>query len=152
GYKIKTPMLDAFAQHAARFETVISQVPLTLSSHCTIMTGLYPEQHGVLNNENFVLPAKVPTLAQIFHDNGYATGAVVGSFSLDSSFGINHGFEFYEDKIGKGHDPEENRFAERRAETVWTLGRSWLEKQERRPWFCFLHFFDPHTGYNPPAP
>ena len=151
GYKTPTPAIDALAAKSVLFENAISQVPLTLPSHCSILTGLYPEQHGVRNNESFALATKFLTLAEIFRENGYATGAVVGSFSLDSTFGVNQGFGFYEDEIGQGHDPEINRQVERRAETVWKLSRKWLEEQ-KGPWLCFLHFFDPHTGYTPPSP
>jgi len=151
GYSKRTPVIDALAAKSVLFETAISQVPMTLPSHCTIFTGLYPDQHGVRNNENFVLSDKNRTLATVFRENGYATGAVVGSFSLDSVFGVDRGFEFYEDRIGQGHDPELNRNAERRAEAVWQIGRKWLEKQ-KASWFCFLHFFDPHATYTPPTP
>jgi arylsulfatase A-like enzyme/Tfp pilus assembly protein PilF len=151
GYSKRTPAIDSLAAKSALFENTISQVPLTLPSHCTIFTGLYPDQHGVRNNENFKLDSKHVTLAELFRQNGYSTGAVIGSFSLDSSFGPNQGFQFYEDKIGTGHDPETNRHVERRGDAVWKLGKKWLEEQEG-PWFCFLHFFDPHFGYNPPKP
>ena len=150
GHSKKTPAIDSFATKSVLFENTISQVPLTLPSHSSIFTGLYPDQHGVRNNENFVLDEKYVTLAELFRQNGYATGAVIGSFSLDSSFQVDQGFQFYEDKIGSGHDPEANRHVERRAETVWKLGRQWLETQ-KGSWFCFLHFFDPHFGYNPPS-
>ena len=150
GYSKRTPSIDSFATKSVLFENAISQVPLTLPSHSSIFTGLYPDQHGVRNNENFVLDKKYVTLAELFRQNGYATGAVIGSFSLDSSFQVDQGFQFYEDKIGSGHDPEANRHVERRAETVWKLGRQWLETQ-KGSWFCFLHFFDPHFGYNPPS-
>ncbi|PWT91831.1 MAG: hypothetical protein C5B54_04570 [Acidobacteria bacterium] len=151
GYSKTTPAIDALAAKAVVFEQAISQVPLTLPSHCTIMTGQYPNQHGVRNNENFVLPASSKTLASVFRENGYNTGAVVGSFSLDSIFGINQGFQFYEDQIGKSHDPETERYVERKAETVWKLGSKWIDAQ-KGPWFCFLHFFDPHAAYAPPPP
>lgn len=151
GSKQKTPNIDAFAGKSVLFENVISQIPLTLPSHCTILTGLYPHEHGVLNNEAYILPPRVKTLAELFQANGYATGAVIGSFSLDSTFGLNQGFSSYDDRIGTGHDPETARYLERRAATVWSLGKEWM-KAQKRPWFCFLHFFDPHTGYNPPEP
>jgi arylsulfatase A-like enzyme len=151
GYSKRTPAIDSLATKSALFENAISQVPLTLPSHCTIFTGLYPDQHGVRNNENFKLDSRHVTLAELFQKNGYSTGAVIGSFSLNSSFGPNQGFQFYEDKIGSGHDPEKNRHVERRGDAVWKLGKKWLEEQ-KGPWFCFLHFFDPHFGYNPPAP
>jgi arylsulfatase A-like enzyme len=149
GHSQKTPAIDSLASKGVLFENAISQVPLTLPSHSSIFTGLYPDQHGVRNNENFVLDQKHTTLAELFRQNGYATGAVVGSFSLDSSFQVDQGFQFYEDKIGTTHDPEVDRHVERRAESVWKLGRSWIESQ-KGPWFCFLHFFDPHFPYNPP--
>ena len=151
GGAVKTPAIDALAAQSVLFENAISQVPLTLPSHSTIFTGLYPPHHGVRNNENFVLPDRVATVSEAFRSNGYSTGAVIGSFSLDSSFGVSQGFHFYEDTIGQGHDPEINRHVERRAETVWRLGRNWLEKQNG-PWFAFLHFFDPHFPFNPPPP
>ena len=150
GYAKPTPAFDNLARKAVVFRNAISQAPLTLPSHCTILSGLYPDQHGVRNNENFVLPGSVETLAEVFRENHYATGAVVGSFSLDSSFGLNQGFQMYDDRIGPGHDPEINRNVERRAATVWAAGRKWIDSQ-KSPWFCFLHFFDPHTAYNPPA-
>lgn len=151
GYSMATPAIDSLAERSVVFETVIAQVPLTLPSHCSILTGLYPNQHGVRNNENFILPDRVVTVAELFRLNGYATGAVVGSFSLDSTFGLKQGFDYYDDKIAPEKDPSVRRDAERKAESVWKLGRAWLEKQKGL-WFCFLHFFDPHTAYNPPQP
>lgn len=147
----RTPAFDALAARSVVFEQAISQVPLTLPSHTTILTGLYPDQHGIRNNENFVLSPAITTVAEVFRAHGYATGAVVGSFSLDSSFGLNQGFQEYDDRMGKGDDPSANRYLERRALTVWKLGSAWIQKQ-KQPWFCFLHFFDPHTAYNPPPP
>lgn len=151
GYKASTPAIDALAAKSVLFENAISQVPLTLPSHSTILTGLFPDRHGVRNNENFVLDPKIKTLAEHFRKNGYETGAVVGSFSLDSSFGLDQGFQFYEDEMGQGPDDSVNRYVERRAEKVAKIGQTWMNNR-RGSWFCFLHFFDPHTGYNPPAP
>src|SRR5262245_11746363 len=76
GYSKGTPAIDSLAAKSVLFENTISQVPLTLPSHCTILTGLYPDQHGVRNNENFVLASKFVTLAELFQQNGYSTGAV----------------------------------------------------------------------------
>ena len=151
GAKTPTPAFDSLAARSVVFEQAISQVPLTLPSHTSLLTGLFPDQHGVRNNENFALSSDALTLAEVFQSHGFSTGAVVGSFSLDSSFGLSQGFQEYEDHIGAGDDPSANRYLERRAATVWKLGRSWIEEQ-KQPWFCFLHFFDPHTGYNPPPP
>lgn len=148
GNSQKTPAIDSLAAHSVLFENTISQVPLTLPSHATILTGLFPPQHGIRNNEIFVLPQKITTLAEIFQKNGYKTGAVVGSFALDSGFGIAQGFDQYDDQIDPGSNSE-TPYVERRAEAVWNHGRQWIEKRTS-PWFCFLHFYDPHTAYAPP--
>jgi arylsulfatase A-like enzyme/Tfp pilus assembly protein PilF len=146
----KTAAIDSLAARSVLFENTISQVPLTLPSHSTILTGLFPPQHGIRNNEIFVLPQKITTIAEMFQNNGYKTGAVVGSFALDSGFGIAQGFDQYDDQIDPGNNSE-TPYVERRAETVWNHGRQWIEKQTS-PWFCFLHFYDPHTAYTPPKP
>lgn len=151
GYDVRTPAIDALAAKSVLFENAISQVPLTLPSHATILTGLFPDQHGVRNNENFVLDQKIKTLAEHFRVNGYETGAVIGSFSLDSSFGLDQGFQFYEDDMGQGPDHSINRYVERKADKVAGIAQVWINNR-KVPWFCFLHFFDPHTAYNPPAP
>lgn len=150
GNSEKTPAIDSLAARSVLFENTISQVPLTLPSHATILTGLFPPQHGIKNNEIFVLPEKVTTLAEIFQKNGYKTGAVVGSFALDSGFGIAQGFDQYDDQIDPGGNAE-TPYVERRADAVWSRGRQWIEHQ-KSPWFCFLHFYDPHTAYAPPKP
>lgn len=150
GNSLKTPAIDSLAARSVLFENTISQVPLTLPSHATILTGLFPPQHGIRNNEIFVLPQKITTLAEVFQKNGYKTGAVVGSFALDSGFGIAQGFDQYDDQIDPGNNSE-TPYVERRADTVWNHGRQWIEKQTS-PWFCFLHFYDPHTAYAPPKP
>ena len=146
----KTPAMDNFADRSVLFENTISQAPLTLPSHATILTGLFPPQHGIRNNEIFVLPKKITTLAEIFQKNGYKTGAVVGSFALDSGFGIAQGFDQYDDQIDPGSNSE-TPYVERRADAVWKHGHQWIEEQ-KSPWFCFLHFYDPHTAYAPPKP
>jgi arylsulfatase A-like enzyme/Tfp pilus assembly protein PilF len=150
GNSQKTPAIDSLAARSVLFENTISQVPLTLPSHATILTGLFPPQHGIRNNEIFVLPQKITTLAEMFQKNGYNTGAVVGSFALDSGFGIAQGFDQYDDQIDPGNNSE-TPYVERHADTVWNRGRQWIEKQTS-PWFCFLHFYDPHTAYAPPKP
>lgn len=150
GNSQKTPAIDGLAASSVLFENTISQVPLTLPSHATILTGLFPPQHGIKNNEIFVLPEKITTLAEMFQKNGYKTEAVVGSFALDSGFGIAQGFDQYDDQIDPGSNAE-TPYVERRADAVWNHGRQWIEKQTS-PWFCFLHFYDPHTAYAPPKP
>ena len=96
GYKsIKTPNIDSLAKKGTLFTNAYSPVPLTLPSHVSILTGQYPVSHGVHNNGTFVLPDSADTLAEILHNHGYKTGAVVASHVLASQFGLGKGFDYF---------------------------------------------------------
>src|SRR3954469_726023 len=88
-----TPALDQFAATAARFTAAVTQVPLTLPAHATILTGLHPARHGVRTNDGFQLAAAVPTLADALRQGGYATGAFIGGYPLRGSSGLSRGFD-----------------------------------------------------------
>ena len=153
GYRqIKTPTLDALAAQGVIFTKAITPAPLTLPAHSSIMTGQYPIQHGVRNNGNFVLGKGAHTLAEIMRENGYRTGACVGAFVLDSIFGLNQGFDFYEDRFPARGKPMEVLYNDRKAGEVTHIGLNWLEKNRGKKFFLWLHYFDPHATYSPPAP
>src|SRR6202046_3667969 len=95
--QVHTPNIDMLAADGIRFTTVITAAPLTLPSHCSIMTGTYPMFHGVRDNVGYRLDPSIETLAQILQGHGYATGAFVGAYVLDHSFGLGTGFDFYYD-------------------------------------------------------
>lgn len=147
----KTPNLDALAREGIRFENVYAQVPLTLPSHCSIMTGTYPVRHGVHNNGTYVLGRDHTTLAKILKDNGFQTAAFVASFSVDSRFGLNQGFDLYDDNFQPGL-PFKPANSERKAAEVAALFSAWLEKNAANRFFAWVHFFDPHLPYDPPPP
>src|SRR5882672_4216383 len=92
-----TPALDRFAQSAARFTAAVTQVPLTLPAHATILTGLYPARHGARTNDGFRLAPGVPTLAEALRTRQYATGAFIGGYPLHASTGLARGFDRYDD-------------------------------------------------------
>ena len=145
GYvKGSTPNLDALAQNGVRFTDAYAQVPLTLPSHCSIMTGTYPTSHGVRNNGSYALSPDKLTLAKILKAQGFKTAAFVSSFSLDSRFGLDLGFDVYDDEFQEGSP------AERRAEFVFPVFSDWIDKIKEERFFCWLHFFDPHLPYSPP--
>ncbi len=125
---------------------------VTLPSHANILTGLHPYQHGVRENSGFKLSPAVPTLATILARAGYATGAFVGAFPLDSRFGLDRGFTVYDDEYPKGSDLDEFRFAERRGDQVVGRALAWFEAQAGKPRFLWVHLFDPHAPYEPPSP
>ncbi|MBN2372422.1 tetratricopeptide repeat protein [bacterium] len=153
GYKnIKTPNIDKLASEGAIFSQTISPVPITLPSHSSIMTGLYPVQHGVRNNGNFSLSRDAVTIAEIMRENGYQTGACVGSFILDSIFGLDQGFDYYDDNFTPGKKRSNFLYNERKAGDVTRIGIQWLEKHKDNKFFLWLHYYDPHSPYFPPFP
>ena len=156
GYKtIQTPNMDRLAADGVRFQSVVSQVPLTLPSHCTIMTGAYPVFHGVRDNVGYRLSQSKITLATILRNQGYRTAAFVGAYVLNAKFGLSQGFDHYDDKIeGPSHSgPAVNlNQVERPAGEVISRALAWLNAQTRTPFFIWIHLYDPHDPYQPPAP
>ena len=105
GYSaVATPALDALARDAIVYDNAVSQVPLTLPSHASLLTGLYPFENGVRDNLGYRLDAARPTLASFLSARGYATGAAVSAVVLDHATGISRGFAFYDDRI-EGTEP-----------------------------------------------
>jgi len=146
---VKTPNIDSLARSGIYFKNVYTPVPLTLPAHCSILTGTYPIYHQVRNHGYYVLDQRIETLAEILKRNGYITSAFVSSFTVDSRFGLDQGFDVYNDNLSikiKGYD------SERKAEKVFEDFSQWFHKNSTEKFFCWLHFFDPHDPYDPPEP
>jgi arylsulfatase A-like enzyme/Tfp pilus assembly protein PilF len=149
GYnKIQTPHIDKLAENALIFKKAYSSVPLTLPSHVSILTGTYPPFNGVRDNGIFYLRPQFTTLAEIFRDHGYNTGAVIGSVVLNKLYGVGQGFDFYEDRI-QSKEKFKDSPSERNAESVNKIVFDWFGKRDRRPFFLWIHYYDPHTPYDP---
>jgi arylsulfatase A-like enzyme/thioredoxin-like negative regulator of GroEL len=135
-----------------RFTRAHAHAPLTLPAHTSILTGLVPATHGVHNNGVAGLDAQTPTLAGQLHAAGYRTGAFVGAFVLDARFGLSRGFDVYDDKVGSDTGPITFAFAERRADQVTKVAGDWITRAPgpERPWFAWIHLFDPHAPYRAP--
>ncbi len=151
GARLPTPRLDALARRGVWFTSARTPVPLTLPSHASILTGLHPLQHGVLNNGSFRLGPEALSLAEILSQRGWRTGAVVASFTLDAQFGLAQGFEEYDDPLS-GADPGGLEGPERAAASVTERALDWLRRRGDGPFFLWVHYFDPHTPYAPPEP
>ena len=152
GYqRAKTPNLDRLAAKGVEFLNVYCQVPLTTPSHCSILTGTYPLYHQVRNNGAYVLSAELTTLAEVLDDKGFATAAFVSSFTVDSRFGLDQGFEIYDDKFAEAQAFKAPN-SERKAEKTFEAFSRWLGRNQARPFFCWVHYYDPHLPYDPPAP
>jgi arylsulfatase A-like enzyme len=145
-----TPNIDAIAEEAMLFENAVSPVPLTLPAHCSMLTGTYPLYHGVHDNLKYHLDKTNITIAEILQGYGYTTAAFVSSFVLDNRFGLGQGFNSYNDHFDKPTAAEEDK--ERRGGEVSRLACRFLEEHRDESFFLFLHYFDPHTDYNPPEP
>jgi len=139
----------------------VTAVPITTPSHSTIMTGRYPLAHGVRDNGLFVLGDEQQTLAEILHDQGYATAAAVGAFPLTKQFGLDQGFDLYDDHLtGLEEDFTGHRavakdrlfFDERRAAQVNEAIIPWLDQRGSDPFFLWVHYFDAHQPFEPPPP
>lgn len=152
GYDVETPNLDHLAASGTAFTHVVTAAPLTLPSHTSLFTGLYPPSHGVRANGVFRVADDVETLAEVFRDEGFATGAFVGSFVLESRFGLDQGFDVYDDDLPDENSVNKIYFRERRAKEVVARATAWIRKRSDAPFFAWVHVFDPHAPYDPPSP
>ncbi len=151
GYNIETPHLDALAFGGARFLNAVCQVPLTLPSHASILTGTNPPFHQIKNNGTYFLDENLTTLAEILKQEGYQTAAFIGAFPLGSQFGLDQGFDLYDDGFKnpdhlKGYEPQ------RVAAQVFERTAEWFDLNSRDSFFVWVHYYDPHLPYTPPPP
>ena len=146
----KTPNLDRLAQKGIMFENCHAPVPITFPSHCSIFTGYYPIAHQVRSNGLFFLNRNKITLAEKMKEQGYHTFAAVASFVLLSKFGLDQGFDIYDDSLKV--DRMINNFeSEIDAEQVYSKFSRWFKKLDKeKKFFAWIHFYDPHTPYEPP--
>lgn len=149
---IDTPHLDRLAAEGVRFDQVATTTPLTLPAHASILTGRYPFHHGVRDNLNFRLSDEATTLAEVLATAGYATGAFVGASVLDIRTGLARGFDTYSDPGGMLAPARARPVlqVERRGGQVASEALSWIANQQS--FFAWVHLFDPHAPYAPPAP
>ncbi len=142
GYERNTsPNIDRLAREGVLFENALSQAPWTTASFATILTSLYPTQHGANGLSNH-LRATVPTLATLLKASGYATGAIVNAPALKPEYGVNRGFDHYDvaaDQI-------------RTADQTTAAAIRWIDLNKDRAFFMFVHYFDTHIPYSPPRP
>lgn len=148
---LETPRIDSLARKGVVFTRAFAHTPTTLPSHTNILLGTTPLYHGVHDNSNFIVSDEFLTLAEHLKGNGYATGAFVGAFPLDSRFGLTQGFDVYDDNYGTDIS-QIFAFVERKAEVVVERSLKWLDSQQGNPWFLWIHCFDPHQRYDPPEP
>ena len=149
GGRAITPNLDRLAATGARFAFAHAHAVVTLPSHATILTGRYPYEHGIRDNTGYRLAPGQATAASLLKARGFATGAFVGGFPLDHRFGLDAGFDVYDDKLDPARSGEAGD-RERRADAVVRSATDWIGRQAGK-WFTWVHVYDPHATYSPPA-
>jgi arylsulfatase A-like enzyme/Tfp pilus assembly protein PilF len=154
GYKnVKTPNLDRLAKDSFIFEDAVSQVPLTLPSHTSMMTGRLPIGHGVRDNAGFFLDPSETTLAEELKGLGYSTAAFVSAFVLDSKWQLDQGFDLYYDNFNLAQFQDVNPGEiQRKAEDTEIEASHWLDANKDHKFFAWVHYYDPHEPYDPPEP
>lgn len=153
-----TPSLDRLAREGVRFDAATANAPLTLVSHASLLSGLLPPHHGLRNNGAGSFPPERETLATVLSAAGMRTAAFVAAFVLDRRFGLDRGFSVYDDEIEREVGARPDLEAERRGDRVMDRALAWLggegapEGEGERPFFVWIHLYDPHAPYAPPAP
>jgi arylsulfatase A-like enzyme/Tfp pilus assembly protein PilF len=145
-----TPLLDRLAERGVVFRQAHAHNVVTLPSHSNILSGRLPFQHGVRDNAGFRFPKGTPTLATMLKAAGYRTGAFVSAFTLDSRFGLDQGFDVYDDRFDSPAGPL--ALPERHGPETVAAALRWLAQADGRPTFCWIHVYEPHAPYVPPEP
>ncbi len=154
--EVSTPYIDDLAARGVRFDQAIVQIPLTTPSHASILTGTYPQVHQIRDIGGFTLEKQVPTLAGIARAAGYETAAFVAAAVLNRRYGLDKGFDIYNDDMAGSVDSDKlpGVVAEVRADVVSRRAIDWLEARQNRskPFLLWVHYYDPHFPYDPPPP
>ena len=148
---VATPNIDAFRADSILFERAYSHVPMTLPSHTSILTGMLPADTGVHDNVGFRV-GNTPMIQELLKKNGYATGAAVSAFVLRKETNISRGFDFYDDEVEPQGDDRMIGRVQRDGHATEKVLEKWLDDHSDKPFFAFLHLYEPHTPYTPPEP
>ena len=151
---IQTPALDSLARDGMRFTQAFTPSPITNTAHTSILTGLLPSVHGV-TDFGIPLDKAFPTWAELLQHNGYATAAFIGSVVLDARTlapGLDRGFDAYDNFPAKAPPGQHWGYVERRGIEVARRAETWMSGHSRKPRFVWVHLYDPHDPYQPPAP
>jgi choline-sulfatase len=144
-----TPHIEALAREGIVFRNAWAHSPLTLPSHLSVFTGMLPPEHGVRDNAGYRFDGVAhPTLAAVLRGNGYRTGAAVSAYVLRAATGVGSGFDDYDDAIGIV-DGAPVGALQRAGEVSEAIAEKWIAARSEKPFFFFLHLYEPHTPYTP---
>ena len=151
---IQTPAIDSLARDGIRFTEAFTPSPITNTAHTSILTGLLPSVHGV-TNFGIPLATTYPTWAELLKQKGYQTAGFIGAVILDSrtlSPGLDRGFDYYDNFPPDAKEGEHWGAVERRGADVVQRAETWMDAHPANPRFVWVHLYDPHDPYEPPAP
>ena len=152
GYsKIATPSIDALAHDGIVFDSAWAHAPQTLPSHTSILTGRLPFEHGVRDNMGFSVKDGEQTLASLLRGRGYATGGFVSAYVLRHETGIAQGFDVYDDHLPPTSPEKATGEVQRDGSETLGVAEKWLDGLSAHKFFLFLHLYEPHSPYTPPA-
>jgi len=150
---VKTPVLDRIAEHGIVFENAFAVAPLTLPAHTSINTGLLPPHTGVRNNGIHYAKDELTTLAEKFKEKGFRTAAFVSAAVLSRHYGLSQGFDVYDDDLSTSSIRAPGVVPDRPAVETVKAAEKWLDTlEDGDKYFLWVHFYDPHSVYNPPPP
>jgi choline-sulfatase len=146
-----TPALFELSKECVVFERAYTTAPITLPAHSSMMTGLYPLRHGVRDNGLTELSSEATTLAELASEAGFETAAFIAARVLSKSFGLGQGFDVYDQPSMNSSPKVVRHIQERKAPDVTAKAVEWLRGRDKeRPFFLWVHYFDPHVPYEPP--
>jgi arylsulfatase A-like enzyme/Flp pilus assembly protein TadD len=148
--RVRTPWIDRLAREGVRFDAAHAHNVVTLPSHVNMLTGLLPFEHGVRDNNGFRVPKDAKTLAALLKPRGYRSGGFVSAFVLDERFGLGSGFDRWDSRVAGGEWSRGFLMPERPGPVTVAEALRWLAAGSR-PSFAFVHLYEPHSPYQPPA-
>ncbi|MGE0812808.1 MAG: sulfatase-like hydrolase/transferase [Vicinamibacterales bacterium] len=152
GYaKVRTPALDALARDGVLFERAYSHSPQTLPAHTSILSGRLPFEHGVRDNIGFAVKPGERLLPGLLHERGYATAGVVSAYVLRKDVGLDQGFDLYDSALAIQSPELSVGQVQRDGAESLTIAEQWIGQRQDPRWFLFLHLYEPHKPYAPPA-
>jgi choline-sulfatase len=146
-----TPALDRLAREGLRFADATTQAPLTAPAHAAIFTGTYPARLGVRDNATTPVPESATTAAELFKARGYQTAGFAGAFILAAPYGFAQGFDHFDADFA-GFSDSQKLQVQRRGGAVVDAALAWLNRARPQPFFAWVHLYDAHAPYEPPAP
>jgi len=153
GYKsVETPAIDALRADSILYRRAYSHTPLTFPSHVSILTGMLPADNGVRDNVGYRVSPSAQMVQEVLKKNGYVTGGAISAFVLRHETLLSRGFDFFDDAVQPVNGQIAIGRVQRTGGETLAAGKPWIDAHINKPFFFFLHLYDPHTPYTPPEP